>query len=34
LDWCREGPPRAVVNNVDVAWEKYTGEMTDFRVTH
>jgi len=34
LDWCREGPPRAVVNQVDVAWEKYTGEMADFRVTH
>ena len=34
LDWCREGPPRAVVNKVDVEWEKYTGEMADFRVTH
>ena len=34
LDWCREGPPRAVVDKVDVAWEKYTGEMVDFRVTH
>ena len=34
LDWCREGPPRAVVNKVDVEWEKYIGEMVDFRVTH
>jgi len=34
LDWCREGPDRAVVNQVDVEWEDYTGEMVDFRVTH
>lgn len=34
LDWCREGPPRAVVNQVDVEWEEYTGEMADFRVTY
>jgi acylphosphatase len=34
LDWCREGAPRAVVHKVDVEWEKYTGEMADFRVTH
>lgn len=34
LDWCRKGPPRAVVNKVDVEWEKYTGETADFRVTH
>ena len=34
LDWCREGPDRAVVNQVDVDWEEYTGEMADFRVTH
>ncbi|MGD8971090.1 MAG: acylphosphatase [Desulfobacterales bacterium] len=34
LDWCRKGPPRAVVDRVDVAWEKYSGETADFRVTH
>ncbi|MFZ0242491.1 MAG: acylphosphatase [Desulfobacterales bacterium] len=34
LDWCRKGPPRAVVDNVAVEWETYTGEMVDFRVTH
>jgi acylphosphatase len=34
LDWCRQGPPRAVVNQVDVEWEEYTGEMADFRVTY
>jgi len=34
LDWCREGPSRAVVNQVEVEWEEYTGKMADFRVTH
>ncbi|MFZ0133194.1 MAG: acylphosphatase [Desulfobacterales bacterium] len=34
LDWCRTGPSRAVVDNVAVEWETYTGEMADFRVTH
>ena len=34
LDWCRKGPSRAVVDNVAVEWETYTGEMADFRVKH
>jgi acylphosphatase len=34
LEWCRHGPPRAVVSQVDVRWEEYTGEYTDFRATH
>lgn len=34
LDWCRTGPPRAVVDDVAVEWKTYTGEMGDFRVTH
>lgn len=34
LDWCRTGPPRAVVDNVAVEWEEHTGEMADFRVSH
>jgi acylphosphatase len=33
LNWCRKGPPRAVVRQVDVEWGDYTGAMADFRVT-
>ncbi|MBS3818833.1 acylphosphatase [bacterium] len=29
----REGPPMARVENVDVDWENYKGEFTDFRIT-
>lgn len=34
LDWCRQGPPRATVDKVDVSWEDYTGEYKGFRVTY
>ena len=34
LEWCRQGPARAVVNNVEVKWEEYVGEYTDFKITY
>ena len=34
LDWCREGPPRAVVHDVVVEWQEYTGEYGGFDVTY
>ncbi|HEX7534066.1 MAG TPA: acylphosphatase [Syntrophales bacterium] len=34
LEWCRKGPPHAIVNNVDAAEEPYTGEFRDFRITY
>lgn len=30
----KQGPPMAQVENVDVEWEDYTGEFTNFRVTY
>ncbi|MCW4005099.1 MAG: acylphosphatase [Candidatus Bathyarchaeota archaeon] len=30
VDFCRHGPPRAKVTNVDVTWETYTGEFIHF----
>lgn len=30
----REGPSLARVENVDVEWEDYTGEFSDFKVTY
>lgn len=29
----KEGPPGALVENVDVTWEEYRAEFTDFRIT-
>lgn len=31
IEWCREGPSMARVDNVEVAWEEYTGEFDRFR---
>ena len=33
LDWCKEGPPGARVERVDVIWEDYAGEFDMFEVT-
>jgi len=34
LTWCREGPPRARVSNVEVTWQTHTGEFKDFGVRY
>lgn len=34
LQWCRQGPPHSVVNNVDVHWQEYSGEFLGFEVTY
>ena len=31
INWCRIGPPRARVDNVEVKWEDYMGEFDDFK---
>lgn len=33
VTWCREGPPMARVDHVDVTWETYRGEFTGFDIT-
>jgi acylphosphatase len=33
IAWCRQGPPRASVAHIDVQWQEYGGEFSDFRVT-
>jgi len=32
VDWCRQGPPAAVVERLDLRREEYTGEFTGFSV--
>ena len=34
LEWCKKGPPHAVVKHVDSTDEPYTGEFGDFRITY
>ncbi|HUH65068.1 MAG TPA: acylphosphatase [Syntrophales bacterium] len=34
LEWCRKGPPHAVVKNVEATAETYSGEFHDFRITY
>lgn len=34
LDWCREGPARAVVHDVVVEWQEYMGECGSFDITY
>jgi len=29
--WCRKGPPAARVTAVDVTWEDFRGDFSDFR---
>ncbi len=32
IEWCRKGPPGAVVSGIDISWEDYTGEFTGFTI--
>lgn len=34
VQWCRKGPPGAVVTNVEVAWEEPKGEFRDFSIKY
>ena len=34
LEWCRQGPPAARVSGVDVAWENFSGEYSEFEVRY
>jgi acylphosphatase len=34
IDWCKEGPGPARVDNVEVDWEGYTGEFKSFDVRY
>ncbi len=34
LEWCKKGPPHAIVNHVEAAEEPYTGEFRDFQITY
>lgn len=33
VEWCHKGPPAGRVDDLQVSYEKYTGEFSDFEVT-
>jgi acylphosphatase len=34
LAWCRQGPPYAYVDHLEVEWQPYLGDLADFRVVY
>ena len=34
LDWCRQGPPHAHVENLDLEWDEYGGECQGFEIAY
>jgi len=34
LQWCQKGPNLAVVKNVDMNWQDFTGEFERFDITY
>jgi acylphosphatase len=34
IQFCTHGPPGAQVTNVDVIWERYSGEFRDFEMCY
>ena len=34
VQWCRQGPPHARVTAVNVDWQQYTGEFSEFEITY
>jgi acylphosphatase len=34
LVWCHKGPPYAYVDRVEVEWQPYIGDQTDFRIVY
>jgi acylphosphatase len=34
IDWCRQGPPYAYVDEVLVDWQPYQGEFQEFRIAY
>lgn len=34
IEFCKRGPPGAHVHSLEVTWWKWTGEFTEFTITH
>lgn len=34
LKWAKKGPPGAIVSNLNVIWEEYRGEFSNFEIRY
>ncbi|GAH74874.1 unnamed protein product [marine sediment metagenome] len=34
ITWCYKGPPAAIIEDVEVKWEDYKGEFTNFSIRY
>lgn len=34
VKWCHHGPPHAIVVKVDIKWDEYKGEYSDFHILY
>jgi acylphosphatase len=34
LIWAKSGPPGAIVNDLDLSWEEYRGEFSNFEIRY
>ncbi|MGQ9469916.1 MAG: acylphosphatase [Nitrososphaerales archaeon] len=34
LQWCKIGPPKARVKNIDIKWEEYEGNFMTFEILY
>lgn len=34
VKWAKKGPPGAIVNDLDLSWEEYQGEFTNFEIRY
>jgi len=34
IEFCKHGPPTAIITTVDVKWETYMGDFKDFRIRY
>jgi len=34
LQWCHKGPPGAMVDHVDLKWEEFMGEFSNFSIRY
>ena len=34
VNWCKKGPEGAVVNHIDICWEKCSGEFDEFSIIY
>jgi acylphosphatase len=34
IEWCHAGPPKAIVDDINIKYENYTGEFLEFKVNY